>query len=202
MGDHVRFSLMWVNDSASNYSRPMSTCRMNLRDAGGDAAGQSGGGLTCEALYLDQVHIQFRPESNIASTEFMTGDDATKNWRAETAELYARISPGRRSVCYTLGATQPLPTSGSESVAVQPRASLVYTTALHVTPHMGGNEDLYCRTYRPLRDLPVATRLQNVCELTVDLLWPLLQGDPRAAAWFVPNYRIMRVICDFTARVS
>lgn len=198
MADHMRFSMMWVNDP-TNYQRPMSTCRMTLRDAGGDAWGQSTGGLTCASLHLDQVHIQFRPSSDIDPTEFVPGDHPDKPWRAETLELYVRTSPGRRSVCYTVGAKQPLQASDG---AVQPSVSLVYTAALFHVPDLGGAESLHCRTYRPLRDLPVATNLQNVSELSVDLLWPLLQGDPRAASWYVPNYRIMRVICDFTARVS
>lgn len=197
MTDHVRFSLMWVNDPAT-HQRPMSTCRMTLRDAGGDAVGQSAGGLTCSALYLDQVHIQFRPSEQIAAGEFQSGDSADKPWRAETMELYVRTSPGRRSVCYTLGAADPIQ---EPSGAVRPHASLVYTAALHLVPDVGGSEALSCRTYRPLRDLPVATYLDNVSELTVDLLWPLLQADPRTSSWYVPNYRILRVICDFTARV-
>lgn len=200
MTDHVRFSLMWVNDPVT-HQRPMSSCRMTLRDAGGDALGQSHGGLTCSALYLDQVHIQFRPETDIATGEFQAGDDATKPWLAETTELYVRTSPGRRSVCYTLGASDPVPDTPGHTV--QPKVSLVYTAALSLVPDKGGlhGENVYNRTYRPLRDLPVATHLQNVSELTVDLLWPLLQADPRIASWYVPNYRIHRVLCEFSAHV-
>lgn len=200
MSEHVRFSMMWVNDPVT-HNRPMSSCRMILRDAGGDAMGQVGGGLTCGALYLDQVHIQFRPETDIAPSEFKDGDDATKPWLAETLELYVRTSPGRRSVCYTLNATEPVQ---QQDGAVIPKASLVYTAAFALVPDVGGvaGENAYCRTYRPLRDLPVATHLYNVSELTVDLLWPLLQADPRLSSWFVPNYRILRVLCDFTARVA
>lgn len=197
MVDHVRFSLMWVNDSTT-HQRPMSSCRMTLRDAGGDAQGQSPGGLTCGALYLDQVHIQFRPSEEIAAGEFQPGDSADKSWRAETMELYVRTSPGRRSVCYVLGAQDPVQDAHG---SVRPHVSLVYTAALHLVPDVGGSEGLSCRSYRPLRDLPIATNLQNVSELTVDLLWPLLQADPRTATWYVPNYRILRVVCDFTARI-
>lgn len=195
--DHVRFSLMWVNDP-DTHQRPMSSVRMTLRDAGGDALGQSAGGLTCGALHLDQVHIQFRPTQDIAPGEFQPGDDASRNWRAETLELYVRTSPGRRSVCYTLGAKKPVQSSDG---TVMPDVSLVYTAALFHVPDVGGTESTYSRTYRPLRDLPIATHLHGVSELTVDLLWPLLQSDPTNPSWYVPNYRIHRVICDFTARV-
>lgn len=191
--------MMWVNDP-NTYKRPMSSCRMTLRDAGGDAFGQQDGGLTCSALYLDQVHIQFRPSENITTTEFVDGDTKDKSWRAETLELYVRTSPGRRSVCYTQGATNPIPSDASGTIT-RPRVSLVYTAPFFHVPDVGGSEALHCRTYRPLRDLPIATYLQNVSELTVDLLWPLLQADPRAAKWYVPDYRILRVVCDFTARV-
>lgn len=197
MGDHVRFSMMWVNDPIT-HQRPMSTCRMTLRDAGGDALGQSHGGLTCAALHLDQVLVQFRPTTSIAPTEYQANDHATKTWRDETTELYVRTSPGRRSVCYTLAGPDPIQTSDG---TVQPRVGLVYTAALHVVPE--ASESTLVRTYRPLRDLPVATLLDNVSELTVDLLWPLLQGNPATTpgSWYVPNYRIERVVCDFTARV-
>lgn len=198
MTDHVRFSMMWVNDPAT-HQRPMSTCRMTLRDAGGDAMGQSHGGLTCSALYLDQVHIRFRPTTEIASGEYTGGDSASRTWRDETTELYVRTSPGRRSVCYTLAAQDPI--QPSDGTVTQPRVSLVYTAALHVTPE--ASDTATVRTYRPLRDLPVATYLSNVSELTVDLLWPLLQGQAATTpgSWYVPNYRIDRVICDFTARI-
>lgn len=197
MGDHVRFSTMWVND-APTHQRPMSTCRMTLRDAGGDATGQSHGGLTCAALYLDQVLVQFRPPASIAPTEYQANDNATKTWRDETTELYVRTTPGRRSVCYTVAGTDPV--QGTDAT-VQPRASLVYTAALHVVPET--SESTLVRTFRPLRDLPVATFLDNVSEITVDLLWPLLQGNAATTpgSWYVPNYRIERVLCDFTARV-
>ena len=195
--DHVRFSLMWVNDPET-HQRPMCTCRMTLRDAGGDAIGQSPGGLTCGSLFLDQVVVEFRPTGDITASEYQTGDSATRDWLGPTGELYVRTSPGRRSVCYTLGASD---TMQSPDGCVQPRVSLVYTTALSLSPDAntpGSNH----RVYRPLRDLPIATHLQNVSELTVDLLWPLLQSDRSShPSWFVPNYRITRVLCDFTARV-
>lgn len=197
MTDIVRFSLMWVNDPTT-HSRPMSRCRMILRDAGGDALGQSSGGLTCGALYLDQVDVQFRPTADIGSTEFQSGDNATRDWRDETTSLYVRTSPGRRSVCYTLGAQEPLQTSSDG--AVIPRTSLIYTTSLHIVPEASTSE--LVRTYRPLRDLPIATQLTNVSDLTVDLLWPLLQGKSVGPGeWFVPDYRLDRVLCDFTAHV-
>lgn len=197
MGDHVRFSLMWVNDAAT-HQRPMSSCRMTLRDAGGDALGQSHGGLTCAALYLDQVLVQFRPASQIATTEYQANDNATKTWRNETTELFVRTTPGRRSLCYTVAGTDPIARGDG---TIQPRTSLVYTAALHVVPE--ASESTLVRTYRPQRDLPVATFLDNVSEITVDLLWPLLQGNAATTpgSWYVPNYRIERVICDFTARI-
>lgn len=194
--DHVRFSLQWVNDPATHL-RPMSTCRVTLRDAGGDALGQSPGGLTCGSLYLDQVIVELRPASEIDPAEFRDGDDAARDWLGPTSELYVRTSPGRRSVGYVLGATDAIQQPDG---AIQPRANLVYTTALHAVPDSTGNP--LQRAYRPLRDLPIATHLFNVSELTVDLLWPLLQADrTRHPTWYVPNYRIHRVLCDFTAHV-
>lgn len=196
MTDHVRFSMMWVNDPVT-HQRPMSSCRMTLRDAGGDALGQSHGGLTCGALYLDQVIVELRPTADIAPTEYQDGDTNARDFWGPTAQLYVRTSPGRRSVGYTLGAEDPIQSTDG---TVQPRVSLVYTASLAVVVDGSGNA--HQRTYRPLRDLPIATHLQNVSELTVDLLWPLLQADKtHHPTWYVPNYRIQRVLCDFTAHV-
>lgn len=198
--DHVRFSMMWINDPVT-HQRPMSSCRMTLRDAGGDALGQSNGGLTCGALYLDQVTVELRPVASIASTEYQDGDSASRDFWGPTTELYVRTSPGRRSVGYIVGADDPVQTADG---TVQPRVSLVYTAALSLagsgaTGHAGTDHRL---VFRPLRDLPVATHLHNVSELTVDLLWPLLQADKtNHPTWYVPNYRINRVLCDFTAHV-
>lgn len=196
MVDHARFSLLWINDPTT-HQRPMSTCRMVLRDAGGDAVGQSPGGLSCGSLFLDQVLVEFRPATDIEPSEYQQGDTVDRDWLGPTTELYVRTSPGRRSVCYTLGANEIVQSTDG---TVQPRASLVYTTALSLLPDASGSANQ--RVYRPLRDLPVATHLQNVSEINVDLLWPLLQADRTThPTWFVPNYRIQRVLCDFTARV-
>lgn len=199
MTDHVRFSMMWVNDPIT-HQRPMSSCRMTLRDAGGDAVGQCPGGLTCGSLFLDQVLVELRPVSDIDPAEYQGSDDPTQDWSGPMTSLYVRTSPGRRSVCYTLGSDAGSINQDSSTSAVQPRANLVYTASLTLVSDAGGGP--LQRVYRPLRDLPVATYLQNVSELTVDLLWPLLQSDPiRRPGWYVPNYRIERVLCDFTARV-
>ena len=194
--EHVRFSLQWVNDPTT-HQRPMSTCRVTLRDAGGDAIGQSPGGLTCAALYLDQVIVELRPVADIAPTEYQNGDSQDRDWWGPTTELYVRTSPGRRCVGYVLGANDAIQSTDG---TVQPRASLVYTTPLTVVAD--GGATTHQRIYRPLRDLPIATHLHNVSELTVDLLWPLLQADrTHRPTWYVPNYRIARVLCDFTAHV-
>lgn len=194
--DHARFSLLWINDP-STHQRPMSTCRMVLRDAGGDAVGQSPGGLTCGSLFLDQVIVELRAVADIAPSEYQNGDTNAVDWWGPTTELYVRTTPGRRSVCYTLGADEPVQSTDG---TVQPRASMIYTTPLTVVTDASGYG--HQRTYRPLRDLPIATHLQNVSEITVDLLWPLLESDRTShPIWYVPNYRIDRVLCDFTARV-
>lgn len=200
MADHVRFSVQWVNHPTL-HNEPMSTCRTLLRDAGGDAIGQSPGGLTCGSLFLDQVIVELRPVADIAPSEFKPGDDATRDWWGPTTELYVRTTPGRRSVSYVHGGDESLTHLGrSEGTLAAPRANLVYTAALHLVQDTYGT--VHQRTFRPLRDLPVATHLQNVSEITIDLLWPLLQADKtHHPTWYVPDYRINRVLCEFTARI-
>jgi hypothetical protein len=199
MVDHVRFSVQWINHP-TQHTEPMSSCRVLLRDAGGDAIGQSPGGLTCGSLFLDQVIVELRPASDIAPSEFQAGDDATRDWWGPTTELYVRTTPGRRTVGYVLGGDETSDVGRSEGTLSAARARLVYTASLHVVPDAYGTA--HQRTFRPLRDLPVATHLQNVSELTIDLLWPLLQADKiHHPTWYVPDYRINRVVCEFTARV-
>lgn len=185
-----KFSLQWVNQS--DNKRPMSTARFNLRDAL-TAYGLSG--LTCRHLHLDQVHIQFRPSkladgtANIQDAEFRTGDSRNYDWTNETLQLYVRLTPGEEFVLYTIPAYSP-----------SAERSLVYSSALTAAHSTSATvPDAYCRTYRPIRDLPVLNDVHLLSELKVDLLWPLLQGDPDKTVWWsVPDYRILRVICEFS----
>lgn len=190
-----KFSLQWVNNN--DNTRPMNTMRFNLRDCLSTATGTDG--LTCRRLHLDQVHIQFRPSTQIGTTEFRTGDNSTLEWINETLQLYVRTTPGARHVLYTSG-NYPSQTNVDWSVEPHPQRSLVYSAALsaaHATSADG--DDTFCKSYRPIRDLPVLEHVAGLTEIQVDLLWPLLQGDlTRLVWWSVPDYRILRVICEFS----
>ena len=189
-----KFALQWVNDASGTYTRPMNTAVFTLRDPVSTQMGD--GGLSCAHLHLDQVHVQFRPTTSIGTGEFRTGDGAQKDWRAETQHLYVRTTPGVRHTLYTDGRPTEPPRN---STGRTPSRSLVYSSALTVTPYTGlAAEDVWCRTYRPVRDLPVLSSVDSLSEIQVDLLWPLLQGDPTATWWSVPDYRILRVICEFS----
>lgn len=187
-----KFSLQWVN--TSDKKRPMCSVRFSLRDA---LSEHGEGGLTCRQLFLDQVHIHFRPSDAIATEEYMPGDKKDLEWVTETLQLYVRLSPGARHTLYTSGV--PL-IEVDPSTVPHPQRSLVYSTALsaaHATSADG--DDSFCRTYRPVRDLPVLEYASRLSDLQVDLLWPLLQGNPTGTAWWsVPDYRINRVICEFS----
>lgn len=186
-----KFSLQWVNHA--DFNRPMGSVRFNLRDAL-SPTGESG--LTCSRLHLDQVHIHFRPNTELANQTLMPRDSVDMEWVNETLQLYARITPGARYVLYTDGAQS---TTVDPHTVPHPQRSLVYSAALspaHATS--GDGDDTFCKTYRPIRDLPVLEHVANLTELQVDLLWPLLQGDSKAVWWSVPDYRILRVICEFS----
>lgn len=191
-----KFSLQWVN--SPEYKRPMNMARFNLRDA---LATHRDAGLTCGKLFLDQVHVQFRPSVEIQSTEYRVGDREALDWINETLQLYVRLTPGVRHVLYTSASHD-----GGEAdpnTVTHPERSIVYTSALSASHATSGDgDDAYCKTYRPIRDLPVLEGASQVSEIQVDLLWPLLQGDPsRVAWWSVPDYRIIRVICEFSYTV-
>lgn len=199
-----KFSLQWINDRDQAFQLPMGSVRFNLREPLGTGMSTTlgGGGLGGARLHLDQVHIQFRPTTDIALGEFRPGDDDKKDWRAETQALYVRCTPGERYPLLTRMVPSSLPFE--ERVHQNPSRfashSLTFSAALNVVPFTGlPDEDVWCRTYRPVRDLPVVAELGSCSEIQLDLLWPLLQGDPAHTTWWtVPDYRILRVICDFS----
>lgn len=186
-----QFSLMWTN-SPPKYDRHMTRRRFTLR-------GVDGGnhqGITARHLHLDQVHVIFRPNGDIQTAEYTTGDDSTKTWRAETSHLLVRTMPGEQHLLFSTGTQDGVPES---SAAIrEPTRSLVYSSALSLVPDVDGNEDYWCRTYRPVRDIPVANCLIGVSEIDIELMFPLLFNDNKAPFTDVPNYRILKVLCEFS----
>lgn len=198
-----KFSLQWVN--TSDFKRPMSSMRFNLRDAMVGGSGESG--LTCGRLHLDQVHVQFRPSKkadgsvNITDAELRPGDSRDYDWTTETLQLYVRITPGERHTLYTSGPTTNGSTSDfGNSMVPHPQRSLVYSVALGAAHSTAATtSDAHCRSYRPIRDLPVLRDSTGLTDIQIDLFWPLLQGDHTNAVWWsVPDYRILRVLCEFS----
>lgn len=181
-----QFAIMWRNNST--YSRPMSSYTVTLRDGGGT---NNLAGITAKSLHLDQVHIIFRPTSDM--TTFEIGDDINSNWRMETTQLMVRTNPGNQHILYATNSDQP----ESMSVVREPMRSVIYSAALMVTPDIDGVEDYWCRTYRTTRDLPVAENLINVSELNIELIFPLLFAD-NLRSTHVPNNRIIKVLCEFS----
>lgn len=173
---HMLFSMMWSNNTT--YTQPMTKQKMVMR------TWSMPWGLTCKRLHLDQVHIIFRPSSDI--TTFQAGDAADKTWRAETMQLYVRTNPGNEyPVFHNQDGARPL----------------TYTQALTLTPDVEGNEDYWCRTYRPLRDVPIWQGLNGCTEMDIELLFPILFQDPRSPLEQIPDYRIVKVICSFSAEL-
>lgn len=194
----MKFALLWSNNAT--YTRHMSSHTFRLRDLL----------LPCGSqIHLDQVHVIFRPTSDIQTNEFIPGDSATLTWRAETYHLMVRTTPGNRFVLYTEEAlpivnNQNNGIMDSEFVGTAQR-SLTYSSALALTPDVEGDEDYWNRTYRPIRDLPIIPHMcsENALqEFTVELVWPLLQADRRGVQTFVPDYRILKVYVELSVRQS
>lgn len=192
----MQFCLMWSNNA--NHTRSMSRHRVTLRGLGGG----DGYGLTARHIHLDQVHIIFRPNADIGSSEYTRGDGDTKTWRAETAHLLVRTLPGEQHILFSSGTQDGVPGGGGDAgdttTTREPTRSLVYSSALSLVPDVEGNEDYWCRTYRPVRDTPIANFVMNVSEMDVELLFPLLFNDTRSPFTEVPNYRILKVLCEFS----
>jgi hypothetical protein len=188
--ENFKFALMWSND-ATLHNQSMSQRTCTLRDVGG-----RGGPLTCRELHLDHVQIVFRPTTDIGALEFQSGDSALYTWRVETSQLMIRTKPGQQHTLFTLGlnrANDKGPVSNRE-----PNRSVVYSQALSLAPDVQGTEDYWARTYRPMRDLPIAVNLQNVSELDIQLIFPLLFDDALAPTASVPDYRILKVYLEFS----
>lgn len=175
-----KFSVIWSNNET--FTRPMSQHVLTLRK-----------GLTCRHLHLDQVTVLFRPSTDIGSTEFQQGDSATLPWRVETSQLMVRIRPGVQHILYTANAD----TSPVQETIQHPTQSLVYSSSLSLVPDTEGVEDYWQRSYRPVRDCPVSNDLDSISELDIQLLFPLLFTNMTNGTT-VPNYRILKVYCEFS----
>lgn len=190
-----QFAVLWTNDST--HTRPMTRHGVTLRGTG--LVGLDG--LTFSSLHLDQVQIVFRPNTDIDAGEYATGDNSTYTWRVETSQLYVQTRPGKNHVLIVTNDTDPKTNEGTVTGQSNLHHHLVYSAALSLAPNVDGNEDYWVRTYRPIRDLPIAEYGCGISELDIQLLFPLLMGDDRALPFYtIPNYRILKVICQFSVR--
>lgn len=176
-----KFSVIWSNNET--YTRNMSQHILTLRK-----------GLTCKHLHLDQVTVLFRPTAYITANEFKDGDSLDLPWRVETSQLMVRIRPGVEHMLYTVNADVP----PFESTIKQPTQSLTFSSSLSLVPNVEGVEDYWQRSYRPVRDLSVANDLQEVTQLDIQLLFPMLFTSSTLKYTTVPDYRILKVYCEFS----
>ena len=183
-----KFAVQWTNNATNN--RAMSTHHVDLTAVQRTHQGERG--LSCKKLFLDQMYVMFRPTSDINAGEFVAPDTNQFNFRAETTQMLVRIDKGFQ---YPLLAV-PATTSTAKTSGIKTNIPLTYSTAMTVTPEIDGNEDYWCRTYRPVRDLPVAINVENWGDLKIDLLFPVLIDNPIMQQ--VPDYRILRVLCEFS----
>lgn len=185
-----KFSVQWINDP-TDHRRDMTQHTVMLRR--GHATPQGYPGLSCKELYLDQVYILFRPSDQINPAEFVAPDSADFNWHVETDQLMVETNPGFHYPLYSVGGNTP----DYIQTAHNPTSLCNYGCALTVTPGSQGEEDYWCRTYRPVRDVPLAVNLHDINQMEIRLCFPLLLGHVMRQ---VPNYRILRVLCEFTTK--
>jgi hypothetical protein len=171
---HLLFTMMWTNNATHTEKMTKQTVSMRTWS--------HPWGLTCKKLHLDQVYVIFRPTTDI--TTFSLGDDNTKSWRTETIQLYVRTNPGNE---------YPLFHNADKS------RPLTYTQALTLTPDIEGSEDYWCRTYRPLRDVPICQGINGCTEMNIELIFPTLFLNTPSSLEQIPDYRILKVICHFSA---
>lgn len=201
---HHRFSVMWINSPTSPWDRCMSKHSFPIRDL---LPLPRDNPLETWDIYLDQVHIILNPLAALVAADatvgdpftFAANDRADLDFRAETYQLMVRFEPnGERNVLYTEAATDPNRSDRVQSLVVP----LVYSASLFLHGSVDAGEQNN-RVYRPVRDLPIA---QNVSAhygtgpLTVELLWPILVANQPEIITYLPDYRVLRVICDFSCR--
>jgi hypothetical protein len=200
---HHRFSVMWMNIPHAPWNRTMSQHSFPIRDLLPLARDHP---LETWDVYLDQVHLILNPPNivnaainDLTLPALASGDALNLDFRSETYQLMVRFEPnGERNVLYTEAALDPNRTDRVASMIVP----LVYSSSLFLTPSVDSG-DQYNRVYRPIRDLPIAQNLSasfNSGPLTVELLWPILVANSPGILQAIPNYRILRVICDFSCR--
>ncbi len=183
MNKNNKLSVIWTNNTT--HTRPISRHRVTLRNDG----------LTCRKLHLDQIHIIFRPTTDITSNEFIGNDNNTKSWQAETMQLLVRTTPGVQNTLFTVDPDTP----AYVDTISRPNRSVVYSSALSVVPNTAdAGPAFWCRTYRPVRDLPVAVDLENVTDLGIELFFPILFDNSEQFITFVPDYRVLKVYAEFS----
>lgn len=201
---HHRFAVMWINPTAP-WNREMSRHTFPLRDWL-PPSGRENPFETWD-IYLDQVHLILNPVDALVEAAadpasgfgWKTGDSADYDYRVETYHLLVRFDPaGQRHLLYAEPATDPTREDGVRSVVVP----VQYSGSLFLHPGVDSG-DKHNRVYRPVRDLPVA---ENVApyqfgeSLTVELIWPVLLANASNVPTKIPDYRVLRVMCDFSCR--
>lgn len=185
----AKFSVMWQNNTTT-FDRPMSRHTFRLRDLGVPLYD----GVT---VHVDQIVVIFRPTSGsgaIGDAEYVAPDTKEYTWHTETDQLMLRCNPGARHPFYV--GDDPSQSGPGDRGSVQRPAT--YSAALAVTPNSVGDENYWVRTYRPVRDLPVIQDTSNLSEWTLELFFPFCMGDSGVFRTSVPDYRILKVLCEFS----
>lgn len=194
-----KFGVIWSNNST--FTRPMSKHTFRLRELGMPS-------FTNATVHVDQVTILFRPTTGdgaISASEYVAPDTADYPWHVETDHLMLRCQPGVRHVLYVgddpnhgNSASQRADDHGMDARPVQ--RVCTYSSALSTTPNHVEDESYWCRTYRPIRDLPVLCpdMATDLSEWTLELFFPMILGDSRTKGSQVPDYRIHKVYCEFS----
>lgn len=194
----AKFSVLWSNNT--DHTRPMSRHTFRLRDLGLPLYDNV-------TVHVDQVNIIFRPNTAIGPDEYVAPDTDKLTWHAETDNLLLRCTPGVRHPLYvgddpaTGSAGNPVAHTrddGHDTGHVQ--RVCTYSAALATTWNQVGDESYWCRSYRPIRDLPVLVGGSNLSEWTLELIFPFLLGDSQMARTSVPDYRIQKVYVEFSVR--
>lgn len=199
-----RFSVMWINHPVT-WDREMSRHVFPIRDWLPAAREHP---YETWDIYLDQVHVILNPVEALTEADadpansfaYEMGDSADYDFRVETYQLLVRFDPnGERHVLYTESAADPN-TNDRVGQVVTPT---YYSSSLTLQNVDAGEK--YNRVYRPVRpDLPIARNVAPYhfgSPLTLELGWPILMANTAANILsYVPNYRILRVLCDFSCR--
>lgn len=166
-----KFAFSWSNNANGDAKMQSKTLRL------------PSGTLTCKELFVDRISMVMKP--NAAILRFDSPDHPNATWKAETQLLYLRLAGNSTAqhpvYVYRDGAdTQNYPSQMSN-----------YSQSFTIESDVQGDQDYWATAYKPIRDYPIATDVNQMSEIDLTILFPMFGMN-------LPDYRVDTVLIEFS----